>query len=184
MPPGRGGDGGRTDPLLTSAEDGLAARVRALWELQSLYPRASVVRRVEPDGAVRLSDGEALIRYRPSPRMSLPRSWTPGAVLPAGVTRFRVRERVLGVRYPLDRMKDGDPRDRNAELRAFVREPLEREPRPVLQGARRALRVIGMPGEGITPTRRGCRRRETLQFRGRITAVAGGWPCERRRGSA
>src|ERR687898_301305 len=43
-----------------------------------------------------------------------------GTVLPAGITRFRVRERVLGVRYPLDRMMEGDPRARNAELREFV----------------------------------------------------------------
>ena len=45
-----------------------------------------------------------------------------GTVLPAGVTRFRVRERVLGVRYPLDRMMEGEPRARNVELRRFVSE--------------------------------------------------------------
>ncbi len=37
------------------------------------------------------------------------------------VTR-RVRERVLGVRYPLGRMMDGEPRARNVELRRFVTE--------------------------------------------------------------
>jgi L-serine kinase (ATP) / ParB family transcriptional regulator, heme-responsive regulator len=31
-----------------------------------------------------------------------------------------VRERVLGVRYPLDGMKNGDAAARNAELREFV----------------------------------------------------------------
>jgi hypothetical protein len=43
-----------------------------------------------------------------------------GAVLPAGITRFRVRERVLGVRYPLEKMQDGEASTRNAELKAFV----------------------------------------------------------------
>ncbi len=41
--------------------------------------------------------------------------------MPAGITRFRVRERVLGVRYPLEKMKDGDVSARNAELREFIR---------------------------------------------------------------
>ena len=41
-------------------------------------------------------------------------------MLPAGVTRFRVQERVLGVRYPLDKMKNGDARTRNVELRGFI----------------------------------------------------------------
>jgi hypothetical protein len=51
-----------------------------------------------------------------------------GAVLPAGITRFRLRERVLGVRYPLQKMKNGDTPARNAELEAFV-ERLWRENR-------------------------------------------------------
>ncbi len=106
---------------LASADEGLAAWVRALWELQSLYPKGEVVRRVEPDGTVRLSDGEALIRYRSFTPGELAAIVDAGAVLPAGITRFRVRERVLGVRYPLDRMKDGDAADRNVELREFVR---------------------------------------------------------------
>ena len=42
--------------------------------------------------------------------------------LPAGVTRFRVSERVLGVRYPLERMMSGEPKARNVELRRFVAE--------------------------------------------------------------
>jgi hypothetical protein len=41
-------------------------------------------------------------------------------VLPAGITRFHVRERVLNVRYPLEKMRNGDASTRNAELRAFV----------------------------------------------------------------
>jgi hypothetical protein len=106
--------------LLSAKEDGLPGRVRALWDLQSFYPKGVVVRRVEPDGAARLSDGEALIRYQPFTPEELAEIVDSGTVLPAGITRFRVRERVLGVRYPLDRMMEGDPRARNAELREFV----------------------------------------------------------------
>jgi hypothetical protein len=105
---------------LASAGDGLEARVGALWGLQSLYPKGVVVRRVEPDGAVRLAEGEALIRYRSFIPEELASIVDAGAVLPAGITRFRVRERVLGVRYPLDRMRDGEADARNAELREFV----------------------------------------------------------------
>jgi hypothetical protein len=111
--------GGRTLSL-SSADDGLAAWVRALWELQLLYPKGEVVRRVEPDATARLSDGEALIRYRAFTPSELAAIVDGGAVLPAGITRFQVRERVLGVCYPLDRMRDGDTAARNAELVEFV----------------------------------------------------------------
>jgi hypothetical protein len=106
--------------FLSATEEGLQGRVRALWDLQSLYPKGVVVRRVEPDGTARLSGGEALIRYRPFTPTELAEIVDSGTVLPAGITRFRVRERVLGVRYPLDRMMEGEPRARNAELREFV----------------------------------------------------------------
>ena len=112
---------------LRSREEGLLAEVRALWALQSLYPEG-VVRRVEPNGSLGLVDGEAVIRYRafaPEELVEIVRS---GAVLPAGITRFRVRERVLGVRYPLEKMHDGDAPTRNAELKSFV-ERLWRENR-------------------------------------------------------
>jgi L-serine kinase (ATP) / ParB family transcriptional regulator, heme-responsive regulator len=104
---------------LRSGEQGLLAEVRALWALQSLYPEG-VVRRVEPDGPIGPAYGEVVIRYRafaPEELVEIVRS---GAVLPAGITRFRVRERVLGVRYPLEKMQDGDATTRNAELRSFV----------------------------------------------------------------
>jgi hypothetical protein len=39
--------------------------------------------------------------------------------LPAGITGFRVRERILDVRYPMERMKAGDAA-RNAELGKFL----------------------------------------------------------------
>jgi L-serine kinase (ATP) / ParB family transcriptional regulator, heme-responsive regulator len=106
--------------FLSAKEDGLRGRVRALWELQSFYPDGVVVRRVEPDGTARPSGGEALIRYHPFTPRELAEIVDSGTVLPAGITRFRVRERVLGVRYPLERMMEGDSSIRNAELRAFV----------------------------------------------------------------
>jgi L-serine kinase (ATP) / ParB family transcriptional regulator, heme-responsive regulator len=106
--------------LLSAKEDGLRGRVRALWDLQSFYPKGGVVRRVEPDGTASLSGGEVLIRYRSFTPGDLAEIVDSGAVLPAGITRFRIQERVLGVRYPLDRMMEGDPRARNAELREFV----------------------------------------------------------------
>ena len=86
--------------LLSSTEEGCTGRVRALWNLQSLYPKGVAVHRVEPDGVVRLSEDEVLIRYRAFTPGELAAIVDSGAVLPAGITRFRVRERVLGVRYP------------------------------------------------------------------------------------
>jgi hypothetical protein len=114
--------------FLASRGEGLLAEVRALWALQELYPEGVVVRRVEPDAPFKMAKGEVMIRYRlftPGELVEIVRS---GAVLPAGITRFRVRERVLGVRYPLEKMKSGDAPARNAELKAFV-ERLWRENR-------------------------------------------------------
>ncbi len=114
--------GGGAAVSVRSRGTGPLARSRAMWALRARYPGEAAVRRVEPDGAVRLLNGEALIRYRPFSPEELVEIVGSGAVLPAGVTRFRVRERVLGVRYPLDRMMDGEPRARNVELRRFVSE--------------------------------------------------------------
>jgi len=105
---------------LRPREEGLSAGVRALWALRSLYPEGVVVRRIEPSAGVGLAEGEAIVRYRPFTPGELVEIVRSGAVLPAGITRFHVRERVLGVRYPLDKMRDGDPTGSNAELRAFV----------------------------------------------------------------
>jgi hypothetical protein len=104
---------------LRSRDEGLLAEVQALWALQSLYPEG-VVRRVEPNGPLALAEGEAMVRYRPFVPEELVEIVRSGAVLPAGITRFRVRERVLGVRYPLEKMQNGDAPTRNAELRTFV----------------------------------------------------------------
>jgi L-serine kinase (ATP) / ParB family transcriptional regulator, heme-responsive regulator len=106
---------------LRAREAGLAAEVRALWELQKLYPEHEVVRRVGLDGPVRPAEGEALVAYRSFATGELAEVVRRGAVLPAGITRFRVRERVLGVRFPLEKMS-GDPETRNDELGRFVRE--------------------------------------------------------------
>jgi hypothetical protein len=105
---------------LRSRQEGLSAEVRALWALQALYPAGVVVRRVDPDAPVKLAEGESMIRYRPFAPKELVEIVRSGAVLPAGITRFRVHERVLNVRYPLEKMKNGDASARNAELRAFV----------------------------------------------------------------
>jgi len=119
--------GGRR-AFLESREEGLLAEVRALWALQTLYPEDVVVRRVEPDAPFKMTEGEVMIRYRPFTPGELVEIVRSGAVLPAGITRFRVRERILGVRYPLEEMRNGDAPARNAELKAFV-ERLWRENR-------------------------------------------------------
>jgi L-serine kinase (ATP) / ParB family transcriptional regulator, heme-responsive regulator len=106
---------------LSSTEEGLQGRVHALWSLQSLYPKGVIVHRMEPDGAVRLSQGEVLIRYRGFTPGELAAVVDSGTVLPAGITRFRVRERVLGVRYPLENMAGGDVDTQNDRLQEYVR---------------------------------------------------------------
>ena len=108
--------------FICAAEEGLRGRVRALWSLQSLYPEGVVVRRVDPDSHVRPSTGEILVRYRAFTPAELADIVDSGDVLPAGITRFRVRERVLGVRYPLDHMAGGDVAAQNDRLKRFVRE--------------------------------------------------------------
>jgi L-serine kinase (ATP) / ParB family transcriptional regulator, heme-responsive regulator len=107
--------------FLSPTDEGLEGRVSALWGLQALYPNGVLVRRVEPDGAVRLSEGEVLVRYTGFTPGELAAIVDSGAVLPAGITRFRVKERVLGVRYPLDDMADGDVDVQNGRLREYVR---------------------------------------------------------------
>ncbi len=101
-------------------ESGLAAEVRVLWKLQEAYPEAAAVRRVEPGADTCIGVGEAIISYRRFAPEELVKIVGSGAVLPAGITRFRVHERVLGVRFPLEKMKGEDKRERNAELREFV----------------------------------------------------------------
>ena len=126
---------GTTDPWLAeielaggervrvrAVESGLAGEVEGLWGLQKLYPEGGVVHRVDPEGTVELAEGEAIIRYRPFTAEELIEMVRFGAVLPAGITRFRARERVLGVRFPLGNLQSGEVEERNDELRAFVEE--------------------------------------------------------------
>lgn len=107
---------------LCAKERGLAEEVRALWSIQGLYPNEDVVRRVDPDSPARLGEDEFLINYRAFTVDELVEIVRCGAVLPAGITRFRVPERVLGVRFPLESLRGGDLDERNAELRNFVTE--------------------------------------------------------------
>lgn len=112
--------GDREQLFVRAREDGLAAEVRALWRLQELYPGDEVVSRVSPEALVEPSPGQAVIRYRsfsPGELVEIVRS---GEVLPAGITRFRISERVLGVHYPLTEMRSGEREARNAGLRRFI----------------------------------------------------------------
>lgn len=113
-------------PLRVLPRDGgLRGRVRALRALQALYPAGSPVRRVEPEGRVAPGEGEALVRYASFSPAELLEVVAAGEVLPAGITRFRIPERVLGVRYPLEGLMDGDPEERTSSLRELVRERWE-----------------------------------------------------------
>lgn len=113
------------ETYLHARKQDLAEEVRALWEMQNLYPDGDVVRRVDPDSPARMEEDDLLVNYRAFTVDELVEIVRCGAVLPPGITRFRVRERVLGVRFPLESMRDGDPDLRNAELRSFVQERWE-----------------------------------------------------------
>ena len=106
--------------FLSSTAEGLRELVGALWSLQSLYPKG-VVHRVEPQAAVSLPEGGALIRYRGFTPKELAAIVDSGTVLPAGITRFRIEERVLGVNYPLRSMSGGDLDALNDQLAEYVR---------------------------------------------------------------
>lgn len=108
--------------FVSSENPGLAGEVEGLWSLQRLYPEDGVVYRVEPGADVELTGDEAIVRYRAFTPAELVEVVRVGSVLPAGITRFRARERVLGVRFPLEKLEGGDVEERNAELRALVGE--------------------------------------------------------------
>lgn len=114
--------GGGESICVGAREPGLGGAVRALWGMQALYSDGDVVRRVDPDGPVEVGEGEAFIRYRTFTVEELVEIVRCGTVLPAGITRFRLRERVLGVRFPLVHMRDADTETGNKELRRFVEE--------------------------------------------------------------
>ena len=103
-------------------DEGLVAAVRALRALQAVHPEGAAVRRVDPKEPVELGVGEALLLYRRFTPGELVEVVARGEVLPAGITRFLVKERVLNVRYPLDFLNGGDLAARNAQLQEFVKE--------------------------------------------------------------
>ncbi len=107
-------------------ETGLVASVRALNSLGRIYLNGSMVRRVDPETDTELGTGEALLVYRRFSPRELVEVVESGKVLPAGITRFSVRERVLNVRYPLDLLEEGDPAIRTAELGELVEEALRK----------------------------------------------------------
>ena len=108
--------------FLRALGEGLAAEVAALWEIQAVHPEGVVNRVDDSDTTVELGMGEVIIRYRPFTPGELVEIVGFGKVLPAGITRFRVRERVLGVRFPLEKLYDGNVEERGAELKVLVRE--------------------------------------------------------------
>ncbi len=115
--------GGRERLLVgAEAEEGLMAQVAAMWRLREAYPEGVSVRRVEPGGPFELSPEEVVVCYRSFTPAELDEVVGAGMVLPAGITRFHIRERVLGVRFPLEKLADGDAGARDAELRSLVRE--------------------------------------------------------------
>jgi L-serine kinase (ATP) / ParB family transcriptional regulator, heme-responsive regulator len=112
--------------FISSLEEDLASEVRALWALQEAYPPGKVVRRVDPGKPVDLPSGEAILLYRRFTPGELLSIVSEGEVLPAGITRFIIEERVLNVRYPLALLAEGDFVARNAELEAFIGEAWQR----------------------------------------------------------
>lgn len=105
---------------LRSLDGGLPAEVRALWAMQDIYPKDSEMRRVGADEVAGHTDGQAIVRYRTFSPGELVEVVRRGDILPAGITRFRVEERVLGVRFPLRSLRGQDTRSGNAELRSLV----------------------------------------------------------------
>lgn len=101
-------------------ERDLSSEVALLWKLQSLYPKNSVVARVEPGETAPLSDGEMLVRYRSFSTSELMEMVARDFVLPAGITRFHIPRRILGVRFPLRFLKGTDAASADSELRSLV----------------------------------------------------------------
>ncbi|AHY46184.1 ParB-like nuclease domain [Rubrobacter radiotolerans] len=90
-----------------------SGRAEALRRLQGLYPsgggeRNGVLRRLAPGESVRPRGSEVLVEYRPLPTAEILADISSGGTLPAGITRFRVPGRVLGVRLPLEELLSGD----------------------------------------------------------------------------
>lgn len=102
-----------------TCQEGLAGEVRALWALRGVYPEG-VSHRVDPEKPRKPAENEALVVYRSFSPAELAAVVHAGEVLPPGVTRFVVPERILGVRYPLESLRSSDAGGRNAELKERV----------------------------------------------------------------
>lgn len=103
----------------------VAEQARALWTLQEAYPEEVAVRRVVPGEPVEPSESRVAVYHRRFTLEELAEIVRDGETLPAGVTRFSVPERVLGVRLPLEYMR-GDPEESNQKLTSLVQGLLER----------------------------------------------------------
>ena len=90
---------GRGKLFARAREEGIVPAVRALWALRKVYPEGGVVRRVDPGRPIGPAAGEAVVFYRRFTPEELAEVVSVGEVLPVGVTRFIVEERVLNVRY-------------------------------------------------------------------------------------
>jgi L-serine kinase (ATP) / ParB family transcriptional regulator, heme-responsive regulator len=113
---------------LTARGDDISSVARTLWELQDVYPDGNLVQRVAASEPVEVPEEKALVRYRRFASRELMDLIAAGEVLPAGITRFVVSERILNVCLPLVHLKGGDLEERNQELREFV-EDLQRQNR-------------------------------------------------------
>lgn len=101
---------------------------RGLWALRAAYPEgggeaadAGGYRRIEPGEQAEPGDGETVLRYRRFSPAELLEVVEEGGVLPAGVTRFIVGERILNVRLPLAALRLAEPEERDQGLRSHVR---------------------------------------------------------------
>lgn len=115
---------GRTfvaEPLV----EGVAARVEALWALRGIYPEQSLVTRVSPGrDAAPGEEGAVIVRYTDFSLSEILQTISLGAVLPAGVTRFSVPRRILGVKFPLESLRSPDVEAATRTLQDLVSERL------------------------------------------------------------
>lgn len=103
----------------------VAEQARALWTLQEAYPEGVAVSRVVPGEPVEPNRDRVAVYHRRFSLAELAEVVREGGALPAGITRFRVSERVLGVRFPLAHMRGG-AEEGNEELGRFLGSLLER----------------------------------------------------------
>lgn len=106
--------------LASSLQSDLASRIDALWGLRALYAEGVPVSRFGAGEVVSPSGDEVAVRYRGISSAEILAAVSAGTVLPAGVTRFRVPRRILGVRFPLSLLKENDAARAEGELEVLV----------------------------------------------------------------